>query len=234
MKKLIHAVLVTCLIAPTIQAQDVLIFSSTPNAVAKVGERVLTEAYEKIGRSISVKHLPAERALMMSNHGDVDGEVNRVAAISSQYPNLVMVPVPVSTVEGVVFTKDKNISISGWDSLKPHKIGIRRGTKFAETGTAGMKVQAVATNNQLFKILDADRVIVSVVARLDGLEEITKLNLNNVVALEPPLTTIELYHFLHKKNESLLPEIKTALEEMASSGRIQAIKEEILIEVTEK
>ncbi|MCP4107581.1 MAG: hypothetical protein GY749_18900 [Desulfobacteraceae bacterium] len=125
-------------------AQDDLVFSKPDDPVADISEKILKEAYQKIGIRISVTAFPAERALRTSNSGLSDGEVNRIKGINEQYLSLVMVPVEINILEGVVFTIDVSFPVTGWESLRPYNIGIRIGIKFAEKGTVGMDVDKVS------------------------------------------------------------------------------------------
>lgn len=215
-------------------AQVLLVFSGTDDPIAVVVKRTLTEAYQRIGIQIETRTFPAQRALVMSNNGMVDGEQARVMGIEKEYPNLIMVPVAVYVIEGVVFTKDSTIRIAGWDSLKPYNIGIRRGTVFAERGTQGMNVFPSKNNNVLFLKLGSGRVDIVVTNRIVGLDQINQLQLQGITVLEPPLVAKNLYHYLHKKNEHLLPEITKALQQMEAEGRIQAIREQTITELLRK
>ncbi len=212
-------------------AQESLVFSRPDDPVAQVSVKVLGEAYHRIGIQIQTISLPAERALLSSNNGDVDGEVNRIKGIENTYSNLLMVPVPVNVLEGVVFTENVAVPVTGWNSLKPYKIGIRRGTKFAEQGTKGMNVEPVTTNRQLFLKLVMGRNDVIVTSHVEGLEQIKQLQLKTIIVLEPPLVIVNLYHYLHKKHAALIPDITKALIKMEAEGRIKAIREQAIAEL---
>ncbi|MCP4352592.1 MAG: transporter substrate-binding domain-containing protein [Desulfobacterales bacterium] len=215
-------------------AQDDLVFSKPDDPVANISEEILKEAYQKIGIRISTTTFPAERAIRMSNSGRRDGEVNRVKGLDERYPSLVMVPVEINILEGVVFTTNVSFPVTGWESLRPYNIGIRIGTKFAETGTAGMDVDKVPKNIQLFKKLSAGRNDIVVTSRLEGLWEIKKLGLKNIRILEPPLMKLSLYHYLHKKHIKLVPEIEKILKKMKQEGRILTIRKNFISKLSEK
>lgn len=231
MKKMLLIIFSLFVIASPLSAQESLVLSQPDDVIVKIAAKVVQEAYQRIGIQIQTKTFPAERALFKSNNGDVDGEVCRIQGIESTYPNLMMVPVVVNMFEGVVFTKDITFPVTGWDSLKPYKIGIRIGTKFAEQGTKGMSVESVSDNEQLFLKLDAGRTDVVVASRLEGLEQLTQLQLKGITVLEPPLVTVNLYHYLHKKHAALIPAITKTLQEMEAEGQIQAIREQAIEEL---
>ncbi len=225
MRKILVTLLNLMVITVNIYAQE-LEFSKPNDQIAEISSKVLHDAYRLIGIQIRNRTLPAERALLTSNRGKVDGEVNRVKGIERSYSNLIRVPVEINMLEGVVFTKDISFSVEGWGSLKPYKIGIRIGTKFAERSTKGMNVDMVTQNVQLFRKLNRGRYDIIVTSRLDGLYLLKKLQLKGIHVLEPPLVTLKLYHYLHKKHTSIIPDITKVLQEMEASGRIQEIRKQ--------
>ncbi len=217
-----------------IHAQESLFFSSMDSPLSEIGLKILHEAYQRIGIQIKARVLPAERALHMANNGQVDGEVLRIRGIEKHYPNLRMATVTVITLEGVVFTKDVTFEVTGWESLKPYTIGILRGSKFAQKGTLGMTVEEVATYEQVLLKLRHGRTDVAVMARTNGLVVIGKLNMKGIRVLEPPLITTDLYHYLHKKHEQLIPKITQVLQKMKAEGRIREIWEQAIAEAASK
>ena len=197
------------------------------NQIHRLSTSILTEAYEKLGYSIDVKELPAERAAMTANSGEADGIVVRTKSSKKFFPNLIMVPAKVTQVDGVVLTKkSNNFVIEGWKSLKPYKIAYIHGCKWAEINTKGMNIYTVPRFTTLFHVLEGDRVDVIVLPRLVGQSIIENLKINDIKILEPPVITMELYHYLNKKQEHLSDKLAAVLREMDQSGRITEIRED--------
>lgn len=184
---------------------------------------VLTEAYGQMGIRFNVKFFPAERAFIQSSSGEVDGEVERIIGIDDRYPNLVRVPVPVGFFTGSVFTKGIKFPVTGWDSLKPYKIAVVKGIQFSDSPTARMNRIMVSEHSQLFRMLDLERVDAAVTGTLTGLVTLQKTGIKNIEVLHPPISNFPLYHYLHKKNAQVIPELTIILEKMTEEGRIQAI-----------
>jgi len=196
---------------------------------SKISQLVLEEAYKKLNIEIDIIALPGERALRTSNSGKVDGELFRIANIEKRYKNLVVVPTPINVLQGIAFTKNLRPSIEGWDSLKPFKIGIQVGIKFAERGTQEMNPILVDTNEQLFKMLDNERLDIIIAAMANGLKTMHKLKLESIHPIQPPIQEYPLYHYLHKKHLSLVPQIDKVLQDMHKTGRTQTIRNEVLL-----
>ena len=72
-------------------------------------------------------------------------------------------------------------------------------------------------------MLEMDRVDVVVANRIDGLQTIKEMLLNDIRILEPPLLTLNSYHYLHRKRADILPKITKVLQAMTTEGRIAAI-----------
>ena len=218
----------------TVRAQEPLVFTGIENSsYASISERVMLEAYGRMGREVAFSSLPAARALVVSNSGRVDGELYRIKNIHLKYPNLIMLPVPIGIMEGVAITTDPDISLSGWDSLQSHRVCIRNGVKFAEAGTKNIDVHIANSNEQLFRMLGKNRCDIIILARLTSIalaQAFTKTEKKPVYY--SLLQTYPLFHYLHKKNENLVPELTKILEEMESDGTISKIREDYIAEIS--
>jgi len=221
------------IIAVPVSTRDQFVLSRSNGPVTAVSGRVVSEAYNRLGFQVNIENFPSERSIMMANNGEVDGEVSRIKGLEGTYSNLIMVPVVVNMFEVMVFTKDVNFTITGWDSLKPYNIGIKRGTKFAEKGTEGMTVQSVPTNRQLFLMLNLGRIDVAVTARTAGLFELKQLQLQGIHVLEPPLIKMKLYHYVHWKHRSVIPALTGVLQNMEAEGRIEELRQQAITELFE-
>lgn len=211
-------------------AQDTLVISKIEGGFLHeiVAEAVLTEAYQQLGITLTTEEKPAERALVDANEGVVDGDLIRKTGIEEQYPNLIMVPVSVTSVEWMAFTKQVQFAVQGWESLKPYLIAFELGLKVMEENTAGMNRIMRTSTEQVFQLLDRERVEVAVAVREDGLVAMKRLGLSGITMLEPPLERTPLYHYLHKKHAQLVPKLTEVLQKMGQDGRIKAIQDQVL------
>jgi len=197
-------------------------------------ERVLREAYQRLGIELVVDRVPAKRALRMAAEGDSDGELVRIAGLEFEHDGLILVPVPVGVVEGVVFTTRPPFSVSGWSSLLSYRVGVQRGLRTLERGRYGMEVLLASSTSQLFELMIADRVDTIVVPNLTGIKVLKTSGLKGVRQLNPPLFSHDLYHYLHWKNRDLVPAITEVLRTMRSEGRIKQIRMDYIGELSSK
>lgn len=233
-----HAILILVLVvmglAPTTvgaaQGQHFVIatlMDSVP--VMIISEKVLSEAYKRLGMTIAIKAFPGERALQTANAGLVDGELYRKEGIEQTYPNLIRVPVAITEGEIVVFTTGKRFPVQGWQSLLPYKVGYIRGVKVIESSLMpGTKAVPVRNITELFRLQKAGITDVVVETRTSGLKAIKALELKDIFILEPPLLTFKLYHYLHKKNQNLIKPLSTVLEQMEKEGVIRDIQQQVM------
>ncbi|AKU21825.1 ABC transporter substrate-binding protein [Massilia sp. NR 4-1] len=193
-----------------------------------IAEQVLREAYRRLGMSLDVVRLPAERALVSANDGMMDGELYRKIGIERDYPNLMIVPIPLLTYEIVIFTLGTSFVVNGWESLRPFTIGFIRGIKIVEQNTQGMHIEPVATMMQALQKMTMGRTDVVVGNRVSGLAMAKTLKLADIRVLQPPLATFPVFHYLHKKHEALIPKLSAVLQQMQKDKVIERIQKTIL------
>ena len=216
------------------QGQERFVFTGIENSsYATISQRVMAEAYERLGLNVTFSSLPAARSLAVANSGRVDGELYRIKNIHLKYKNLIMIPVPIGIMEGVAITTNPEISLQGWESLAPYRVCIRNGVKFAEAGTKEIKVDVSNSNEHLFYNLSLNRCDVIILARLTSIklaqdfEDETKRSLYYHV-----IQTYPLFHYLHKKNKPLVPKLIEVLKEMESDGTIVNIRASYIKEIS--
>lgn len=217
MPKIVLGLLLFC--SSAVALSETLTFSTVPSAaIIQVNEAVLTEAYRRLGITIRVRNYPAARALIESNSGKVDGELYRMAGISDRFHNLIMVPTPISSIEWMVFTRDQDLKVNGWESLASFNVAVERGILYVEQKTANMKRELVNDNLQMMRMLELDRVQLAVDTRLDGASVLRGMKNHHIRMLEPPLAKIDLHHYVHKKHQALVPKLDAILKQLQREG----------------
>lgn len=194
-----------------------------------VGGEILKAVYKRLGITVEFVDLPAKRALIESSQGRVDGEVQRILAVQSEFASLIAVRPSINYIEPSAFVKQRVFRVDGWQSIAPYSIGIVRGVGSSERGTSGMsRVEAVVTMDQLMQMLDSGRIEVAVNDRFSGVLINKKLRLDKTLQpLSPALERIPLYHFLHEQHRDLVPRVEKVLREMEASGELERLRQEI-------
>lgn len=210
-----------------------LVFTTFPNeGMGLLFKRILTEAYERIDCDVEILSVPAGRALVMSDRGESDGEAARGPVAEDLFENLIRVPTVLYTNAVVAFAKNREIDVAaGWGALAPYKLGSVIGYKFIEKETTGYDRTLVSCHDKLFLMLQNDRLDVALTGYLDVMASLNDFDLEEICLLSPPLARIPMYHYLHKKHADLVPLIDTSLRQMREEGRMDAILNEILVEL---
>lgn len=189
---------------------------------------VMKEAFRRLHHDMQVVFFPGARELDIVNKGEVDGELYRMEGLEKVYKNLVRVPVVITNVEFVVFSKNSNLKIENWEGLKPYLVGYQRGIKAIEINLVkGTATEVVTTMDQAMMKLQSKRTDIVVDDRLAGVAALKRLGLKSIFISEPPLLGIPLFAYLHKKNIKILPELTDVLVKMEKEGFIQKVKQQI-------
>ncbi len=231
---LIAAIASSCFVVPA-NAQVTLTlntFKVAPLSTADwkgIGDRVVKEAFRRIGISVKYKHLPSERALINANEGLEDGTYVRIEGIEKLYPNLVRVPEAIIEAEFVAFSKKSSLPVLRWDDLAPYHVGIVRGCKIAEMNTADAKAVTKAKDlKTAFYLLSADKVDVVVYDRLHGNVLLNSMHLKGIHAGEQPLARQNMYLYLTRKHAALAPRAAEAIRSMKADGTFQTIVGDVM------
>lgn len=178
------------------------------------------EAFRRIGVGFKLVSLPSERSLQAAEQGEVDGEGLRVAGLEEAYPHLLRVPEPYIGISFVAFAADPGITLDrGWPSLQPYRVAFIKGWKIFEAEAAGARtVHKVDRPEQMFQMLAAGRIDLALYTRADGLALVHRLGLRGIAPLAPALRDADLYLYLNRKHQALLPRLAKALREMAADG----------------
>lgn len=178
------------------------------------------EALRRAGLVLRLVSLPSQRSLFAANAGEVDGEGLRVAGLEASYPDLVRVPERFISISFVAFTRDPKLVLDqGFASLKPLRVAHINGWKLFEAQAAVARVvYKVDQAEQLFRMLEADRVDVALYTLADGLALVNAMRLGQVRALQPALAEADMFLYLHQRHQAWVPKIAQALRDMRADG----------------
>lgn len=196
-------------------------------------DRIIKEAFRRIGEEIKIIHLPSERALVNADQGIEDGNFVRIAGLEKQYPNLIRVPEKICSFEFVAFSRNPSIRIRGWESLRPYHIGIITGWKILEANIVGTRsLTKVNGPIALFELLTHDRTELVIFDRLQGNFLIKKQGLAGVKAITPFLAEQDMFLYLNRRHARLVPKLVKAVRAMKQDKTFHRLKASVL-ETTE-
>ncbi len=180
-------------------------------------QAALRTCYDKLGIHLDFVSMPAERALIESNAGRVDGEIARRGNLVASYEDLrqVNVPLYINTNSVFVYGVGKTPPASLSQLSRLDRVGIVGGWKGAEEATMGWKnvvrVISYASALQMLKL-----------GRLDAFlgrseDSLYTLQQQKQEATDYPRAVVlryPLFHYLNRKHEDLLPAVTRELQRM--------------------
>ena len=101
---------------------------------------------------------------------------------------------------------------------------------FEANATGARAVTKVDKPEQMFQMLDGGRVDLALYTRADGLALARGLGLPSIAPVWPALKDVDMYLYLHKKHEALVPRLVQALKAMKTDGSYNRILSGIYVE----
>jgi polar amino acid transport system substrate-binding protein len=235
MKRIVVILLCMALQINSVQAQPTLVLGNSHGAPLTTPDKdglfdlIYLELAKRLGINIVIQATEnGERALLNANSGLDDGDVARVAGLDKRYSNLVYLPVPVYHYQMVVFSKSVAFPVDGAKSIAPYDIGVLTGWKVLENIAKGARsVTSLDSAEQLFSMLDKQRIDIALMEKTEGLAIIKKLGIKNIRVLQPNLLEGDWYLYLNKKHAAMVPKIAAELEKMHKDGTIRRINETV-------
>lgn len=192
LKTIALALYILVFFAVPVQAQTVntLVLAGIKSTNSDISLQVLQEGYAKLGIKVELIAFPIIRALHAAKSGQVDGELFKADGLERQYPDLIKVPVPVNHIDLMLLTKKDLVIPNRLDSLQKYRIGIYRGvvhTKEMLTKAGCKNVHEIETHAQILKMIELDRLDVSIIARIAGQKLLKKSGSTQLHLIAPPL-----------------------------------------------
>ncbi|MBU0961810.1 MAG: transporter substrate-binding domain-containing protein [Proteobacteria bacterium] len=218
-------IMLVLVLSSAVMAQTTLTFTTADNqehSRAQAMNGVLTECFKRMGIVLEIVSMPSKRSLENANNGTEDGNFLRTDGITLAYPNLIKVPEKIAVNRIVAFSKHTDIPVNGWESLLEYHVVYVNGWRNCERELKKAKEQTVIKNEELlFTFLEKERADVGVFGQSTGLEVLKKLGYSDIKALQPPIDVSDMFLYIHKKHEDLIPEIVRTLQEMKKDGTYQ-------------
>lgn len=234
LRALLIASIVACTsLAKATEPTKSITLSTVEDAVLQqISIEVLKQAYREIGYKVIIVRYPNERSLLTADAGQVDGEVSRIWDIRETYKNLIPIPSPVNQVNVVAFSKGKPVLNIG--QLSQSKLSCARGVKIVESLAKDNNLNCYFSSGfaQALRMLDRDRVDFALLPQVNGYAMIKDQQLINIQQASQALASEPLFHYLHKKRADLVAPLDQAIQTMQHSGRIEAIRKNILLSIS--
>ncbi|MES9903208.1 MAG: hypothetical protein ABW168_11115 [Sedimenticola sp.] len=185
---------------------------------------LISELFGRLGYEAEVSVYGASaRALKNANEGVDAGVAMRIAGLEKKYPNLIRVPEKLIDNDFVAYSINQNITVDDWESLRPYQVGYILGWQIFERNLPSeVDGTKVVNPQQLFLLLQKERIEVALYECWQGLWRARQLGLD-IQMHDPPLASVEMYIYLHKKYAHLVDRVAEVLAGMKQDGSWDAI-----------
>ncbi len=197
-------------------------------------DQIIPAIFREAGLEAEVLVYPTAnaRSLINTNAGTQDGEALRIAGLEKQFPNLIRVPETLIVNDFVAYASKLQLATIDWKVLDPYVVSYLIGWKIFENNITNAKeVTMVRDADQLFGLLASGRTDLALYERWQGMAQVRSMGLN-ARALEPPLVKTDMFMYLHKKHEALVPRVAQALQRLKKNGSYQRIFDATLTSLT--
>lgn len=180
---------------------------------------LIAEVFRRIGERAEVEvYAASQRAMMQANEGIDAGFAMRVKGLEAKFPNMVMVPEKVIDNDFVALSRGPAFPTPDWSALDGHDIAYILGWKIFEANVGKHeRVTLPKDADQLIGLLRNGRVDVILYERRQGAWRSKNTGLKAVVH-EPPLASVPMFMYLHKKHAALVDKAAQALREIKADG----------------
>lgn len=209
----------------SVPARPTIHLATPENApIQDISIRILRKAYDKLGYHLVVHKLPNLRSLKSANNGEYDGEVSRIANLSSIYPNLHAVPTAINAINIVALGQLDSAIIQRIEDIRDDPLCVR-GIIIVERLASANHIECHFVVNiiQALTMVSLGRAKYTLLPETNARISHLHLPVSNVQIVSPVLHSEALYHYLHEKNLNLVEPLDKILSEMRSSGEIDQI-----------
>ncbi|MBN2657418.1 MAG: transporter substrate-binding domain-containing protein [Spirochaetales bacterium] len=224
MRKKFIAFLLTAIIF-TLGAQDLRLAVIEDQAIQSVCAMILTELYAEIGLEVEILPMSALRAQQEASSGAVDGEVARIASFEMIFPQLIKVPTVLYQNSTLAFVrKDSGIEHVTKEELKNYRVARIKGVVNTDRLTGDVpEVYDFDSMEAMMEFVRIGRADIALTSRLGGNFTLADTGNDEMTGLADPVISLDLYHFLHRKNSHIVPIIDQKLREMRESGEMEKL-----------
>lgn len=191
---------------------------------------LLEELFARVGVEVDLVRLPAERALQMVNGGLSDGDVPRIAGLTTRYSDLIMVEEPVADYFFVAFTNGGEAHRGICErKFSDNYIGLIIGWKIYENMVPEATPKtSVSSATQLFQLLNEGRIDIALYERYAGSYLVQEKQYDNIEECSEPLAVRPMYLYLHKRHKEIGKVLAEELKAMKIDGSWQRIVSQTL------
>lgn len=166
--------------------------------------------FDKAGLCLELVEMPVRRSEQMTLRGELDGEILRTALWVDQHKDdIVAIPTPFYEDNMMAITlESRNLQIRNMDDLRPYRVVIAGGHRWAEARLSALGITPVKTSSasRYLELLRVGRVDAGLME-----ESLVKLIANRQGIALQRLEALNYYTVLRRGHEGLVPRLDAAL-----------------------
>lgn len=183
---------------------------------------LFTEVYEQLGQAVTFVEIPTARESRMIATGDIDAVMAQIDGHQQRNPDLIQVPVPLTQVFITAFVKGEPTTREALLGRETGRLGRLRSLTFGLTWPENVQWVEVNQTRQLIQLLNQGRIDAAISPELSAQYFVVEMGLTNINRLTTPLTSINVYHFIHRDHQPLVPGLTRILLQMEQDGTLLA------------
>ncbi|MES2263859.1 MAG: hypothetical protein V4724_35520 [Pseudomonadota bacterium] len=192
---------------------------------------IYTEALRRLGYRLDYRIYPANRSSIMSDLGEVDGEINRAATYGLEHPDMIRIDPPHFSVAFAAYASRALALHDGWDALKetPLRVEYRGGLARCKSQLS-QRVAAErlsVANGTLVGLRKLERARTDLYIDIDGVVGQALMQpefRNSAIRKVAVMENVDSHAYLHKKHRALAASLSQVLTDMRREGLIAAYR----------
>ncbi len=184
-------------------------------------DRIAYYAFKELGYDFSIIIQDISAASISASAGVTDGILSVAEGVENAYPNLIKVDEPISTINYITFTTEKNgVDVKNWSDFSGKAVGLISIGPYTEQKLPKdvIRVRFQALQEIYAALLNGD-IDVALILKTDESKFLPPVGVKESLIFD----SIPTFMYVNKKNQSLIPELQSMLHKMNTEGITQKI-----------
>ncbi|XHS76578.1 substrate-binding periplasmic protein [Burkholderiaceae bacterium UC74_6] len=209
---------------PARAAEALEIAAPDNRAFAPAVLSVLQQAYGKLGVTVTMRTVPLRRGMPMASMGELDGDMAHTAASLKEWPDLVVVKVPVARAVFSAYLRAPTCPAQvSRAELGASRVAYMRGTRAVEEVLPAAALRETTNNLDALRHVQRGFTSYAVVGQMEADALIIRNAMLDLCKVPEPVVVTELYHSLNPRHAQLAARVERVLQEMAEQGELKRI-----------
>jgi len=184
----------------------------------RIAQSIASEIGVRSGTEINLIAIPAKRATEYLLSGEIDGDLSRIEGFGEEIPWLIRVSEPIAMFPYYAYSKERNIQIDGWNSIKRYKVAYIEDSAVIEAmlGPETTNLYSFSSAEAGLNFVASGRadIFVHIPFAIEPLLKKESMKNKGIKALLPAVDFLPIYLHLLPKHKELAEKIAYELKIM--------------------